>query len=226
MEEDNRLISHRTLSDQAFDYLSQSILSGELQNGERLVESELSNKLGISRAPIREALAKLERQGLACHQVRRGTFVRSWTKQDLWEVATLRAAIETLVVELAIKHINEDDVSYLEEVIEDMEKAERKNDLDSLFDLDFKFHDRVLELCQHKRVQRMSNEMRLQVWIFRSVTKGTDYQTYPEMHRELLDSLIKGDIQEAKESIRLHIIETAELALSTLPDDEPISVTG
>lgn len=226
LEVENKLISHNTLSDQAFDYLSQAILSGELRDGDRLVESELSKKLGISRAPIREALAKLEQQGLACHLVRRGTFVRRWTKQDLWEVATLRAALETLVVELAILHMNEDDITYLEGVIDEMEEAERDNDLDRLIDLDFKFHDRVLELSQHKRAQRMSHEMRLQVRIFRLVTKGTDHQTYPDMHRHLLESLMNGDAQLAKDSIKLHIMETAELALSTLPDDKAISVSG
>ena len=68
------LIDRKTLADQAFDYLSQAILSGELRNADRLVESELSQKLGISRAPIREALAELERQGLAYSLVRRGHF--------------------------------------------------------------------------------------------------------------------------------------------------------
>lgn len=218
------LISHKTLADQVFDYLSKAILSGELRTGDRLVESELSEKLGISRAPVREALAELKRQGLAYSQVRRGTFVRPWTKQDLWEVAILRATLEALAVQLAVPHITEDDLMFLEHILEEMEDAERTDDRDRLIDLDFAFHDRVVEPCQHRRLQELLHDMRLQIRLFRIVTKLWDFVTYPEMHRDLLEALRAGDPHAAQQIVYAHVMESAELALAALPDDGVISV--
>ena len=220
----NDLISHKTLADQVFDYLSKAILSGELRTGDRLVESELSDKLGISRAPVREALAELKRQGLAYSLVRRGTFVRPWTKEDLWEVAILRATLEALAAQLAIPHITEDDLIFLEHILEEMEDAERMDDSDRLIDLDFAFHDRVVEACRHRRLQELLHDMQLQIRIFRIVTRRTDYATCPEMHRELLEALRTGDSHTAQQTVYAHVMESAELALAALPDDGVISM--
>jgi DNA-binding GntR family transcriptional regulator len=220
----NELISHKTLADQAFDYLAKAILSGELQTDDRLVESELSKKLGISRAPIREALAELERQGLAYSLVRRGTFVRPWTKEDLWEVAILRATLEALAAQLAIPHVTQDDLIFLEHLLVEMEDAERKGDTERLIDLDFAFHDRVVSACGHARLLQLLSDMRLQIRIYRIVTKPWDYVTYPEMHRDLLEALRKGDSDLARETVYSHVMESAEQALAALPDDGVLSL--
>ena len=218
------LIDRKTLADQAFDYLSQAILSGELRNGDRLVESELSQKLGISRAPIREALAELERQGLACSLVRRGHFVRPWTKQDLWEVAILRATLETLAAQLAIPNMTQDDLTSLEDIIKEMGEADRLSDIPRLIDLDFDFHGLIVERCQHGRLQRVLGDMHLQVRIFRIVTKRTDYETYQKTHGDLLAALRTGDPQVVQQTVYSHVMESADLALAAVPDDGVLSI--
>lgn len=210
------LINRRTLAEEAFDYLSTEILSGKLQAGERLVESELAARLGISRAPVREALAELERQGLAYSAARKGGFVKSWTRQDLWEVAILRASLEALAVRLAVPHITGSDLAYLEHIIEEMEKADRTDNVDRLISLDFDFHDRVVERCGHKRLQSMLHDMKLQIKIFRIVTKQTDYVSYPEMHHTFLEVLRKGDPETAYSTVYSHIMDSAELALAAM----------
>ena len=222
---DIHIINHDTLADQAFDYLSRAILAGELRTEDHLVESELSEKLGISRAPIREALAELERQGLAYNVVRRGTFVSPWTKQDLWEVAVLRSNLEALVSELAAPHITAEDVAFLEQVIGEMTEANHENDALRLINLDFKFHDRILERCNHKRLEQIVNDMKLQVRIFRLVTKQTDLVPYPKQHRILLHALATGNPRVARESTFSHVMETAELALAALPNEGAISLS-
>ncbi len=221
---DQALISHRTLADEAFNYLSMAILSGELAAGERLVESELSAKLGISRAPIREALAELERQGLAYSLVRRGTFVRPWTKQDLWEVAILRATLEALAAQLAARNITDDDILFLEQTVHEMVDAEQRNDVQRLIDLDFEFHDRVVTRCQHKRLQQLLMDMRLQVRLFRIITRQTDYVTYPEMHESLLEAFRRRDPDKAHQAVYSHIMDSAKLALAAVPDDGILSI--
>jgi len=218
------LISHKTLADHAFEYLSKAILSGELRTGDRLVESELSEKLGISRAPVREALAELKRLGLACSLARRGTFVKPWTKQDLWEVAILRATLEALAAQLAAPHLTQDDLVFLERVIEEMKEAESMNDADHLIDLDFAFHERVMERCQHRRLRQLLHDMRLQVRIYRMVTRSSDHEAYPEMHRGFLDALRAGDPHIAQQTVYSHVMDSAELLLAMVPDESALHV--
>lgn len=213
------LISHYTLAQQAFRYLSQAILSGELRVGDRLIETELSERLGISRAPIREALAELERQGLAYSVVRRGTFVRTWSKKDLWEVAVLRGNLESLAAELAAPHLTESDIRFLEHSVAEMTDADQRADVDLLMDLDAAFHERVLERCGHERLQQLLHDMRLQIRIFRIMTRPTDHISYPELHQRLVDALRTRNPLLAQQTARAHVMDSAQLALAALPDD-------
>ncbi len=215
----NEPISRSTLADRAFDYLSEAILHGELRPGDRLIEDELSARLGISRAPIREALAELERQGLAYSRARRGTFVRSWTKKDLWEVAVLRATLESLAAQLAAAHVTPDDIAYLEQAITEMVEAEREGDMGRLIDLDFKFHGRIEQLCNHDRLMLLIRNMQIQVRIFRLATLRTDSDTYPEEHRVVLDAIRTGDPKMAHDRTYDHVMQSAELVLAALPDE-------
>ncbi len=221
-----RGIRHKTLPEEVFEVLSDAILTGDLKEGERLNETELAERMGISRAPIREALAKLERQGLAYSVARRGTFVRPWTKEDLWEVAILRATLEALAAQLAVPHITQDDLIFLERTLEEMKDAERANDAERLIDLDFAFHDRVVERCQHRRLQQLVLDMRLQVRIFRIVTRRTDYETYPDMHHDVLEALRTGDPHIAQQTVYSHVMQSAESALAALPDDGVLSLSA
>ncbi|MCK5257553.1 MAG: GntR family transcriptional regulator [Deltaproteobacteria bacterium] len=213
------LINRRTLAEEAFDYLSTEILSGKLQAEERLVESEVAARLSISRAPVREALTELERQGLAYSAARKGVFVKAWTRHDLWEVAILRASLEALAVRLAVPHITESDFTFLEQIIEEMEEADRREDVDRLISLDFDFHDCVVERCGHKRLQSMLYDMKLQIKIFRLMTKQTDYVSYPEMHRTFLAALHKGDPENAYSTVYSHIMDSVEPALEAMPQN-------
>ena len=213
------LINRRTLAEEAFDYLSTEILSGKLQAEDRLVESEVAARLGISRAPVREALTELERQGLAYSAARKGVFVKSWTRKDLWEVAILRASLEALAVRLATPYITESDLACLEQIIGKMEKADHADNINSLISLDFDFHGCVIERCGHKRLQSMLYNMKLQIRIFRLMTKQTDYVSYPEMHRTYLAALRKGDPEIAYSTVYSHIMDSAEPALEAMPQN-------
>ena len=211
-------ISRNTLADRAFDYLSEAILRGELRPGDRLIEDELSARLGISRAPIREALAELERQGLAHSRARRGTFVRSWTKKDLWEVAVLRATLESLAAQLAAAHVTPADIAYLEQKITEMVKAERQGDVSRLIDLESDFHGRIETLCDHHLLMLLIRNMQLQVRIFRLAALRTASETFSERHRALLDAIRTADPKIARERTYHQVMQSAELALADLPD--------
>lgn len=218
-------ISYKTLAQQALDYLSNAIVTGQLQTGDRLVESELSSRLGISRAPIREALAALERQGLAFSVVRHGTFVRSWTGRDLWEVAILRANLEALAAELAATTLTGEDISYLRSLIDKMQVAEQASAVPTLIDLDTAFHARIIQRSGHQRLQQAMADLALQIRITRRVTRTTDHVDHPHQHQAFLQVLLQRDPLAARECAYEHIMSTARLALAAFRDGEPISLS-
>ena len=106
-------ISRVVLSDQIKEYIVNAILSGKFQPGERIVESALARQLGISQAPVREAIRDLVLMGFLESEPYKGTSVRSFTSDDLWEVYTVRAALESLAARLTAQRMKETDVEAL-----------------------------------------------------------------------------------------------------------------
>ena len=213
----------KTLPEQVFEVLSDAILAGALKEGQRLPESELAERMGISRAPVREALAELEKQGLAVHVPRKGTFVAEWSKEDLWEVATLRSVLEGLAAKFAHSNLEPEDVHFLEDVIKRMETAEQEGDDKQLVTLDLMFHGRVWECSRHKRLQRVLEDLKLQSKFFMIVTRSSDVVGYNELHLTLLEALLSQDADRAQQAAIKHVLDTALLALRGVPDDNVCS---
>lgn len=215
-------IRHKTLPEEVFEVLSDAILTGALKEGERLNETELAQKMGISRAPVREALAELAKHGLAVQVPRKGTFVAQWKKKDLWEVATLRSVLEGLAAKLASSNVEPADVRFLQDVIERMEVADQEGDVRQLIDLDLMFHGRIWQCAGHKRLQCTLEGMKLQTRFFMIVTRPSDVVRYPEQHRTLLEAICSQDAERAQQTAIEHVMTAASLALQGLSDDEEV----
>jgi len=213
-------VQHRTLPEEVFEVLADAILRGELSEGEHLNEWELAKKMGISRTPVRDALAELEKQGLVVQVPRKGTFVAHLKKQDLWEVATLRSVLEGLAASLASSNLEPADVHFLEDLIERMEIADQERDIQQLIDLDHTFHSRICKCSNHRRLQRALHDLRLQIRLFMIVTRPTDVVRYPDQHRILLQAIQSQDPERAEQTAIEHVMGTASLALQDVPDDE------
>ncbi len=221
----NEFLQQQTLANLAADRLSRAITFGELKPGERLVERELSERFGISRAPIREALFALERQGLIYSIVRRGTFVRTWTKQDLWEVASLRSTLFALAGQLAAPCISDDDLTYLQGLVDEMQTAANRDDDRRLIDLDFYFEQRVLKCCPHKRLQQSLLDMRLQFRVFRTATVEPAHAIYPAAYRAIMNAFRQRDPELVQRTIHDELTKVAEAALIPLPDEGAVQIT-
>ena len=213
-------VQHKTLPEEVFEVLSDAILTGTPKEGEQLNETELARRMGISRAPVREALAELVKQGLAVHRPRKGTFVVRWKKQDLWEVATLRSVLEGLAAKLACSNIEPADVRFLQDVIGRMEAADQKGDVHQLLDLDQTFHGRIWERAGHKRLLRSLEDLKLQIRLFRIVTQLSDVVSYPQQHQTLLEAICSQDPNLAQQTAIEHVMGTASLALQDVSDDK------
>lgn len=208
------------LSDSVFDALCDAIVEGSLAPGERLPEARIAEALNTSRMPVREALAKLEHRHLVERDANGTCLVARWNRQHLWEVATLRGALEGLVVRLAAAQMTAEDADHLEGIITQMERALDRGDYERLIFLDIQFHSYVWSCTGHRLLQETLEEMKPQVRYFMYVTRPGDEQAYPETHREVLDVLRTGDADRAEAIIREHTLTTAERAMARLEADE------
>lgn len=204
------------LSDSVYDVLCEHIVTGDLPPGQRLREARVAAALDVSRTPVREAFARLETQHLLARDATGAYLVASWDRQVLWEVATLRAALEGLAISLACTRLAPADFDYLESIILQMDGAYRRGDYPRLIDLDITFHSYIWAHTGHTLLTHQLEEMKAQVRYFMYLTLPGDEKDYAISHQQLLDVLRRADVDQAVATIREHTQSTAERAISRL----------
>ena len=143
--------------------LRRAIISGELESGTHLVESMLSERFQVSRAPIREALRELESEGLV-ESRRRGVYVKALTKQDVWELYDLRVMLEGAAAELAVSRFDEDDIAALRGHLGTMAAAAAAGETSDFAKADMGFHTELFERVGHRRLLRVCSRFDQAVW--------------------------------------------------------------
>ena len=163
-----RMDEYLPLRDVVFNTLRQAILKGELKPGERLMEIQLANKLGVSRTPVREAIRKLELEGLVLMIPRKGAEVAEITRQDMEDVLEVRTALEELAVKDACDHITDAQLSELKKASNEFKKALLEGkDLVTCADADMHFHDVILSATNNRRLIQMLNNLSEQMYRYR-----------------------------------------------------------
>ena len=137
------------LRDVVFNTLRQAILKGELKPGERLMEIALADKLGVSRTPIREALRKLEQEGLVVMIPRRGAQVADITEKDLNDVLEVRIALENLSIEKACKRMTDEQIKKLGLAAREFERTIAEDNLVKLAEADVAFHEIIYQAADN-----------------------------------------------------------------------------
>ena len=197
------------LREVVFLTLRRQILRGELKPGERLMEISLANKLGVSRTPIREAIRKLEHEGLVVMIPRRGAHVAEITRQELNDVLEIRKSLETLAITKACDYMTDRDIHELREAEEAfaIQIARRDADLTNLGEADEHFHDIIYRGTNNRRLIQILNNLREQMYRFRmEYLKDTDIrQTLVREHDAIVKALELRDKDEAERLTALHI---------------------
>ena len=145
------------LRDVVFNTLRRAILKGELKPGERLMEIALAERLGVSRTPIREAMRKLELEGLVVMIPRRGAQVANITEKDLNDVLEVRIALEKMAIEKACQLITEKELEELEKAAKAFEKAIDEENVVKLAETDEIFHDIIYNAAGNARLNQVLN---------------------------------------------------------------------
>ncbi|MCX6429732.1 MAG: GntR family transcriptional regulator [Actinobacteria bacterium] len=216
------LASRRVLSDVVTDDLRDAILSHDLEPGMKIAEDGLAIQLGVSRGPVREALMRLEREGLVTIERHKGARVAIWTEEDIEEVYSMRKALEVLAIQWACKNATEADFVALEEILTRFSKVTEKQrtpKVVSQFDLDF--HSAVFESSHHQRLIKTWEVLRSQIHSLLVYTWSTDPNVnkayvvhWGPDHREILEIIRAKQVAKAKTVILAHIDRGQERVIS------------
>lgn len=195
------------LRDVVFNTLRQAILTGELKPGERLMEIHLANKLGVSRTPIREAIRKLELEGLVTMIPRRGAEVAQITEKSMNDVLEIRRAMDVLCVELACERIGEEELAQLKVACENFEKMVKTPDVKKIALADVELHDIILQATGNDRLIQLVHNLSEQMYRYRYeyIKDFSQHERLVEEHRIIYESLVKKDKETACEAARTHI---------------------
>ncbi|WP_123610630.1 GntR family transcriptional regulator [Mobilisporobacter senegalensis] len=195
------------LRDVVFNTLRQAILKGELEPGERLMEIQLAERLGVSRTPIREAIRKLELEGLVVMIPRKGAEVAKITEKDLNDVLEVRCALEGLAVELACKRIDLEGIKDLKDNLSEFKQAVKGRDITALAERDVEFHDIIFAATNNDRLVQLLNNFREQMYRYRVeyLKDAKTHQQLVEEHESIISDLENRDCDSAKKHIEHHI---------------------
>lgn len=195
------------LRDVVFNTLRRAILTGQLKPGERLMEVHLANRLGVSRTPIREAIRKLELEGLVIMIPRRGAEVARITEKNLKDVLEVRRALDALSVELACDRISQEDIERLKGACQEFEKAARGKDAAVIAQADVALHDIIVEATGNLRLLQLVNNLSEQMYRYRFmyIQEESRHDKLVAEHREIYESIAARDRERAAKAAKIHI---------------------
>jgi DNA-binding GntR family transcriptional regulator len=209
----------RSASAAANEVIREAIIDGRLAPGQRLKEEELARELGMSRTPVREALLRLQSEGLVESLPRRGAIVRSYAVDELDEMYQLRAVLEGYAARRAATRISPEDLTRLEDSCARFDRLRAEDDLLDLVQENLFFHNVILEAAASDRLGPMVRKVIDIPLVYKSF-----YWYSPEQklisehyHKQLTRALRLGDAERAELIMREHVLEARDFLLAQLP---------
>ena len=206
------------LRDVVFNTLRQAILRGELKQGERLMEIQLANKLGVSRTPIREAIRKLELEGLVLMIPRKGAEVAEITEKSLRDVLEVRRALEELSVQLACEKITKEEIRELERVAKEFQQVVKSSDITEIAEVDVRFHDIIYTATDNQKLIQLLNNLREQMYRYRVEYLKRD-GVFPQLiaeHEAIIRHIENNEKEKATEVMCRHIDNQVEAVIDVI----------
>lgn len=206
------------LRDVVFNTLRQEILTGKLKPGERLMEIHLANKLGVSRTPIREAIRKLELEGLVIMIPRRGAEVAQISWKSLKDVLEVRRALDALAIELACERMVQEDLELLYKACESFEEATKTKDTRKIAEADVALHDIIVMSTGNKRLIQLVNNLSEQMYRYRFeyIKDESQHDMLVQEHKEMYRCIQCKDKKAAASVVKKHIDNQEEAIIRQL----------
>lgn len=218
------LLRTASLATAALQEIERLILGGELPPGAKLTEAALSERLGVSRGPIREAFRRLEEAGLVRQEKNRGVFVRDIALDEAAEIFDLRAVMDELAGRRLAQTMTAEQARALRGIVERMEQAARADDADAYHLLNLEFHDRVVEFAGNRKMSSMYRKLVKELALARRRNLGKVLalpQSAAE-HRQILKSIASGDPDAAARALFEHAEASKQRMLRSEPPVAPV----
>ena len=209
------------LRDVVFNTLRKAILKGELKPGERLMEIALAERLGVSRTPVREAMRKLELEGLVVKIPRRGAQVANITEKDLNDVLEVRMALENLSIENACKKMTEEQLAELKKAAKVFEATMEDGNLVKLAEADVAFHEVIYQSSDNRRLNQVLNNLREQIYRYRVeyLKEEETRKLLVKEHDEIYEAIRNRDVKTAQEISYQHIENQREAIIRSISEE-------
>lgn len=212
------LNDYKPLREVIFNTLREAIIVGELKPGERLMEVQLAEKMGVSRTPVREAIRKLELEGLVDMVPRKGAHVASLSVKDIMDVLEVRASLDGLATALSASRITEEELKDLKHVYTQFVNYAEKENLQGAIKKDVEFHEIIYRSSRNEKLIQIVNNLREQVHRFR-VIYLKDYSSSKELikeHADIYEAILSRDAELAEKVASRHIRNQEEAILKAL----------
>lgn len=217
-------INNKSLRERILDTLRNAILSGELKPGQTLVETELATQLGVSRAPLREAIQILNSEGLVDTVPYHGTTVKRLTRRDIEELYSLRNVMESFAVQRIFERGTQDvTVAALRAIYQRMIAAADQGSWRDLNMIDRQFHDKIIVLSEHALLGTTwtTVQMRVQQVMSLHNMRNRDIVQVAKNHLPIMDAIEAKDLPAALAALETHIASTGDLIAEGWHDGGP-----
>ncbi len=206
--------SYKPLRDVVVESIRQAIISGQFPPGMRLMELQLAEEMGVSRTPVREAIRKMELEGLVVMIPRRGAYVADISIKDINEVYEVRTALDVLSAGLAAERIDKSEIQEMRELLAEEAALVEARDYPKIIDNDTAFHDVIYRASGNTRCMNIISNLQEQITAIRG--RSMPYPGRVEImlkeHRAIFDAIAAGKVEKAQEAVRTHM-ENAEQTL-------------
>ncbi len=221
-------LSRQTTQESVADRIRTLILSGHLKPGQRIRQDEFASKLGVSRTPLREALHKLQSEGLITLSAHRGASVADFSMTDLQEIYSVRIALEGYAASLAAQRITDEDIDALEDILTKMELVLKQGDRLRLLEMNRKFHMGIYKAANQQRLYDLISNYFDLADIYRRLFVNLEPEKLVK-HREVLTSLRNRDSEAAELVTRSHLQKTLSALMAffkTHPTEAEVQTDG
>ncbi len=212
------LNDYKPLREVIFNSLREAIIIGELRPGERLMEVQLAEKMGVSRTPVREAIRKLELEGLVDMIPRKGAHVAELSIKDIMDVLEVRASLDGLATALAAERITDDELKELKHINGQFTQYIEKENLNGSIKKDAEFHDIIYRASRNDKLITILNNLREQVQRFR-VIYLKDYNSPKNLikeHNDIFEAISLRSIEASRSLAKTHILNQEATILNSI----------
>lgn len=207
--------NHKPLREMVYEELKMQILKGSIIPGTRMMEVDLAEEMGVSRTPIREAIRKLEKEGLVTIEPRRGAYASMISTEDMVEILEVRQDLEGLAAYFAADRMTKSQMEELKQVSNSYNEAVMQGNMEAMIKHDTRFHHIIVESCRNKILVQMIEQLQELVLRFRYIYYDNfrRAENMPEEHEAIVAAIAEGNADKARAAADIHIERLKELVI-------------